>query len=198
MYAYRLRKQCNRCVTSTTSNNRATNGHRYVFHSSEVVGSERCYISTEPGVHPYDMSANPVNPSRASGSISHNHLQNSAGAATPPPRLSISEYLGEERASQAGFPLSRRSDEWEGIERDRRARTPVPAPTRESLTTRGLRIMNQSQSHTSQVHRSPPPLILPELSPSPSDYSDNDDDEPPPLEESSPTLDNDGGAGVSI
>lgn len=34
------------------SRNRATNGHRFVFHSSEVVGEERLYVSGEPGVIP--------------------------------------------------------------------------------------------------------------------------------------------------
>ncbi|KAL1695428.1 hypothetical protein GGG16DRAFT_121651 [Schizophyllum commune] len=45
---------CSRCTSSITANNRATNGHRFVFHSMEVVGSERHYVQDEPGVVPYD------------------------------------------------------------------------------------------------------------------------------------------------
>ncbi|KAI5890651.1 uncharacterized protein SCHCODRAFT_02632487 [Schizophyllum commune H4-8] len=45
---------CSRCTSSITANNRATNGHRFVFHSMEVVGSERHYVQGEPGVVPYD------------------------------------------------------------------------------------------------------------------------------------------------
>lgn len=54
---------CVRCTSSTFSppgagyprspphgRPRATNGHRFVFHSSEVVGEERLYVSGEPGV----------------------------------------------------------------------------------------------------------------------------------------------------
>jgi len=36
--------------------NRATNGHRFVFHSSEVQGVERHYIKNEPGVIPFSPS----------------------------------------------------------------------------------------------------------------------------------------------
>ncbi|KAF8633340.1 hypothetical protein AX17_004512 [Amanita inopinata Kibby_2008] len=45
---------CNRCTSSITVTNRATNGHRFVFHSSEVIGTERHYIPNEPGVIPYE------------------------------------------------------------------------------------------------------------------------------------------------
>ncbi|KAL0956486.1 hypothetical protein HGRIS_002632 [Hohenbuehelia grisea] len=42
---------CTRCTSSITATNRATNGHRFVFHSSEIRGTERHYIHAEPGVH---------------------------------------------------------------------------------------------------------------------------------------------------
>jgi len=45
---------CTRCTSSISATNRATNGHRFVFHSSEVVGTERYYILDEPGVIPYE------------------------------------------------------------------------------------------------------------------------------------------------
>ncbi|KAF9066161.1 FAM72 protein-domain-containing protein [Rhodocollybia butyracea] len=51
---YHIVIPCVRCTSSISANNRATNGHRFVFHSSEVVGFERHYVSNEPGVIPYD------------------------------------------------------------------------------------------------------------------------------------------------
>ncbi|KAF8967842.1 hypothetical protein BDZ97DRAFT_1916427 [Flammula alnicola] len=45
---------CSRCTSSISATNRATNGHRFVFHSNEVVGTERHYIHDEPGVIPFD------------------------------------------------------------------------------------------------------------------------------------------------
>ncbi|TRM69343.1 hypothetical protein BD626DRAFT_393347 [Schizophyllum amplum] len=45
---------CTRCTSSISANNRATNGHRFVFHSTEVGGSERHYVQDEPGVIPFD------------------------------------------------------------------------------------------------------------------------------------------------
>lgn len=37
-----------------SASNRATNGHRFVFHSNEVSGTERHYVQDEPGVVPFD------------------------------------------------------------------------------------------------------------------------------------------------
>jgi hypothetical protein len=51
---YMIVVPCNRCTGSMTGNNRATNGHRFIFHSNEVAGAERHYIPNEPGVVPYD------------------------------------------------------------------------------------------------------------------------------------------------
>ncbi|PFH50919.1 hypothetical protein AMATHDRAFT_75307 [Amanita thiersii Skay4041] len=45
---------CNSCTSSITATNRVTNGHRFVFHSNEVAGTERHYVPDEPGVIPYD------------------------------------------------------------------------------------------------------------------------------------------------
>jgi len=49
--------QCARCTYSIAATSRATNGHRFVFHSSEVISTERHYISDEPGVLPYETMA---------------------------------------------------------------------------------------------------------------------------------------------
>ncbi|KAF9465021.1 hypothetical protein BDZ94DRAFT_1160892 [Collybia nuda] len=53
---------CVRCTSSITATNRATNGHRFVFHSSEIVGTERHYIIDEPGVIPYDPVPSTLSP----------------------------------------------------------------------------------------------------------------------------------------
>jgi hypothetical protein len=42
--------KCQRCTSSMSASNRSTNGHRFVFHSSEIYASERHYIYGEPGV----------------------------------------------------------------------------------------------------------------------------------------------------
>lgn len=60
---YMIVVPCSRC-TSVTANNRATNGHRFVFHSSEVIATVRHYIPNEPGVisvdhHPQPPSSPP-------------------------------------------------------------------------------------------------------------------------------------------
>lgn len=54
IHAHWSMPKCTRCTSSITATNRATNGHRFVFHSSEIVGTERHYIEDEPGVIPYD------------------------------------------------------------------------------------------------------------------------------------------------
>ncbi|KAG2150455.1 hypothetical protein DEU56DRAFT_729077 [Suillus clintonianus] len=52
---------CSRCTSSITATNRATNGHRFVFHSSEIIASERYHIPDEPGVIPIEFTA-PISP----------------------------------------------------------------------------------------------------------------------------------------
>ncbi|KAJ6594010.1 hypothetical protein B0H19DRAFT_1205395 [Mycena capillaripes] len=47
---YYIVHPCTRCTSSISTTNRATNGHRFVFHSSEIKGTERHYIPDEPGV----------------------------------------------------------------------------------------------------------------------------------------------------
>ncbi|PIL34063.1 hypothetical protein GSI_03774 [Ganoderma sinense ZZ0214-1] len=50
---YMIVTPCQRCTSSITVNNRATNGHRFVFYSSEITACERHYIPGERGVSPY-------------------------------------------------------------------------------------------------------------------------------------------------
>ncbi|KAF9049839.1 FAM72 protein-domain-containing protein [Panaeolus papilionaceus] len=51
---YMIVAPCVRCTSSISANNRATNGHRFVFHSSEVIGTERHYVKGENGVNPIE------------------------------------------------------------------------------------------------------------------------------------------------
>ncbi|OJA17836.1 hypothetical protein AZE42_03324 [Rhizopogon vesiculosus] len=53
---------CSRCTSSITATNRATNGHRFVFHSTEIIASERYHIPDEPGVIPVEFTAPPATP----------------------------------------------------------------------------------------------------------------------------------------
>ncbi|KAF8210387.1 hypothetical protein K438DRAFT_2011791 [Mycena galopus ATCC 62051] len=66
---------CARCTSSISTTNRATNGHRFVFHSSEIKATERHYITDEPGVI---LTATPPPPVFAAYSASalHNGLHN--------------------------------------------------------------------------------------------------------------------------
>ncbi|OJT15971.1 hypothetical protein TRAPUB_8296 [Trametes pubescens] len=50
---YMIVAPCTRCTSSITANNRATNGHRFVFYSSEIVACKRHYVAGEPGVTPF-------------------------------------------------------------------------------------------------------------------------------------------------
>jgi len=49
---YTIVVPCARCTSSGSSTNRVTNGHRFVFHSSELIASERYYTPGEPGILP--------------------------------------------------------------------------------------------------------------------------------------------------
>ncbi|KAF8342345.1 FAM72 protein-domain-containing protein [Cantharellus anzutake] len=48
--------QCSKCSSSVTRHQNTANGHRFVFHQSEVSASERLYVKGEPGVIPYHVS----------------------------------------------------------------------------------------------------------------------------------------------
>ena len=50
----RTHVQCSRYTSSVTTTNRATNGHRFVFHSNEILSFERRYIAGEPGIMSVD------------------------------------------------------------------------------------------------------------------------------------------------
>lgn len=70
--------QCARCTSSITASNRATNGHRFVFHSTEVAGSERHYVKDEPSVMPLE-------PSQPSYYVSYHHQEQDQSILRTPP-----------------------------------------------------------------------------------------------------------------
>ncbi|KAH7888609.1 hypothetical protein F5I97DRAFT_1854052 [Phlebopus sp. FC_14] len=57
---YMIVVPCSRCTSSITATNRATNGHRFVFHSSEITASERHHVPDEPGVIPLEYPTPPL------------------------------------------------------------------------------------------------------------------------------------------
>ncbi|KAF5380378.1 hypothetical protein D9615_004505 [Tricholomella constricta] len=66
---------CARCTSSITATNRATNGHRFVFHSSEITATERHYIAEEPSVIPYDPVAVTVSSESSASHPAHPPMQ---------------------------------------------------------------------------------------------------------------------------
>lgn len=47
---YMIVVPCIRCTSSTAATSRTTNGHRFVFYSSEIVASERYHVEGESGI----------------------------------------------------------------------------------------------------------------------------------------------------
>ncbi|KAH9485055.1 Protein FAM72A [Psilocybe cubensis] len=83
---YMIVVPCTRCTYSIGATNRATNGHRFVFHSNEVVGTERHYVQGEPGVVPFDPPMFIPPPPPAMPTPHH--------ASYPSPPFSPSPYYG--------------------------------------------------------------------------------------------------------
>lgn len=86
--SYAMTDKCIRCTSSISANNRATNGHRFVFHSSEVVGTERHYVPNEPGVIPFETVPVAIHP------LFHMHYPAHRREVSPPhTHISPNEYL---------------------------------------------------------------------------------------------------------
>lgn len=68
---YMIVLPCARCTSSINVTNRSTNGHRFVFHAGEVIGSQRLYVSNEPGVMPFHATS----PSHTSNTQVHLDIQ---------------------------------------------------------------------------------------------------------------------------
>ncbi|KAI0253322.1 FAM72 protein-domain-containing protein [Lactifluus subvellereus] len=63
---YMIVVPCARCTSSSSATNRVTNGHRFVFHSSELITSERHYTPGEPGILPAYTESSPSTPNPTS------------------------------------------------------------------------------------------------------------------------------------
>jgi len=59
---YMIVVPCARCTNSSSAMDRVTNGHRFVFHSSELIASERHYMSGERGILPVYTEASASSP----------------------------------------------------------------------------------------------------------------------------------------
>ncbi|KAI1785390.1 hypothetical protein LXA43DRAFT_899933 [Ganoderma leucocontextum] len=95
---YMIVTPCQRCTSSITVNNRATNGHRFVFYSSEITACERHYILGERGVTPF----HPPPPSAPQT------LQNGMAGLTigTSPRQSVVQQQPTPGSSSPSTPLS--------------------------------------------------------------------------------------------
>jgi hypothetical protein len=145
-----------------SASNRSTNGHRFVFHSSEVAASERHYVAGEPGVIPYHPPPPPLCP--AVRTMPSSTYPSSISINGPPIRLS---HAGDYHHSQSGRyseslpspPLDmdeRNSDEWS----IRASSPPIPlfSPVRSPVPTRTLsppRLLQQP----APPPRSPSPIV---------------------------------------
>ncbi|KAF4620689.1 hypothetical protein D9613_000767 [Agrocybe pediades] len=120
---YMIVVPCARCTSSISATNRATNGHRFVFHSSEVIGTERHYIQGEPGVIPFDPPAslsppplmpNPQNMAYPSPPYSPTHYYSMPFSQPRPgsPPIDRSDYLPTPPLEYANpvYPSHRHSD----------------------------------------------------------------------------------------
>ena len=92
--------QCSRCTSSLSETNRATNGHRFVFQSSEVLGTERHYIPNEKGIIPFVATGsgllNTVQPHAYSTpplNMYHDNRADSYGQTSPIDPLSTAPAL---------------------------------------------------------------------------------------------------------
>jgi hypothetical protein len=75
-----------------SASNRSTNGHRFVFHSSEIFASERHYVLGEPGVIPFHPPPPPLCPA-VRMMPSSTHPPSPISINGPPIRLShVAEY----------------------------------------------------------------------------------------------------------
>lgn len=82
---YMIVVPCVRCTSSMTVTNRTTNGHRFVFYSSEIAASERYYISGECGIisPAYSPRLPTSPPTSSSGLTPPNPTRTSSVTASP-------------------------------------------------------------------------------------------------------------------
>ncbi|KAJ7497405.1 ubiquitin-related domain-containing protein [Mycena latifolia] len=110
---------CVRCTSSISTTNRATNGHRFVFHSNFITGTERHYIPDEAGVilsettpaSPLPPALPPHNLPPHNGlhpypSVYHPHHSNPLAAAARPNYLPTPPLDIEDTSSASSSPTA--------------------------------------------------------------------------------------------
>ncbi|KAJ3820147.1 hypothetical protein F5880DRAFT_1590357 [Lentinula raphanica] len=135
---------CIRCTSSISANNRATNGHRFVFHSNEVVGTERYHVPNEPGVIPFETV-----PLFISSSLHMRHTIPSpefSSLYTPSPPLNGTE--SSSISSSHSFVIN----EHPGLSHPSPSSNPMSSEYDESLA-------RLSGATLTQTQYSPPPLL---------------------------------------
>ncbi|KAJ8592331.1 hypothetical protein M405DRAFT_812897 [Rhizopogon salebrosus TDB-379] len=83
---------CSRCTSSITATNRATNGHRFVFHSNEILASERYHIPDEPGVIPTEFTPPVAPPPLTSAYLAQSPVDDPAGYRRNPHSFTSQTY----------------------------------------------------------------------------------------------------------
>jgi len=147
---------CQRCTSSMSASNRSTNGHRFVFHSSEIVASERYYVAGEPGVIPYQQPPPPLCP--AVRMIPGSTHPSSTSINGPPIRFPHEYYSNQSGQYSEHYPPSpadtdeRNPDEW-GVRT-----SPLMPLFRSPVPTRTLSPPHLVQQPTPPP-RSPSPVV---------------------------------------
>ncbi|EJF55790.1 hypothetical protein DICSQDRAFT_164146 [Dichomitus squalens LYAD-421 SS1] len=207
---YMIVSPCQRCTSSITVNNRATNGHRFVFYSSEITACERHYISGERGVSPFHPLTSPNPQTLQSGmagltignssprqSVAQQPTPASSTPSTPhsmpplSPGLTISpgSTIAARRTSVDYLPTPPPDAESAFAPNARVGPTPATAA---SINTRPSAISSASRSPTSSQSRSrandDAGPVTPPAPPNSHSTSPHTGNTPPATGASSPTL----------
>jgi hypothetical protein len=156
-----------------SASNRATNGHRFVFHSSEICASERHHIAGEPGVVPYHplppLCPPPPHTSPSTAYSLH------APISLPPIRLSASHSDPQQtrRSDYLPSPPADANDDEQmfdfSVDANSRAPSPPASPTLGPLSSNSppllpARAFSPSPhiqfANTSITLRSPTPVLI--------------------------------------
>ncbi|KAI9509152.1 FAM72 protein-domain-containing protein [Russula earlei] len=97
---YMIVAPCARCTTSSSAMNRVTNGHRFVFHSSELMASERRYMPGERGILPAYAET-----SSSSPTSSRSLVPSTPDSSTASPTLTSSYSTTPPLATESPCPV---------------------------------------------------------------------------------------------
>lgn len=137
---YMIVSPCHRCTSSITVTNRTTNGHRFVFYSSEIVACERRYVPGEGGIRSPVVSLMPI--AALSGTHPHGITPSNSGIFA---------------SLSSNSPFSDQDDDFGSI-------TSSPPPLRYPNNTHSPSFSEDSFHYSDSISES----SLPDLSPIPS------------------------------